>query len=177
MPHASFWFVHFKWWTAPGIDAAIWICQKQFYDPIKRKDVTDTVRAQTNIEWSQWMIKLLNLGYPAILNQLQSGRENIWVTDVAIAQFQRSGSFPRLFQGSTHPSIAGITIKKVAGDDRPGLNPSDLVLDIILTVYPNERDAPGPVLHRQHIPHWTREQIATVGRYTTGPLFTHWTKI
>lgn len=169
--------MHFKWWTATGIDAAIWICQKKYYDPAARNDIKEAIQIQTNVQWSQWMTKLLALGRPAILDQLQSGTENIWVTDVTIAQYQRSEIFPRLFQGSTHPDIAGITIKKVAGEDRPGHNPDDMVLDIILTVYPPEKDAPTPVLHRQHIPHWTKDQIATVGRYTTGPLFTHWTKI
>ena len=177
MPHSSFWFVHFKWWNATGIDAAIWVCQKQFYDPTQRKQIEETVRNQTNLQWTDWIMKLFVSGHPAILEQLQTGHDNIWVTDVAIAQWQRSNFFPRLFQGTVYPNIAGITIKKVAGDDRPGLNPGDLVLDIILTVYPSSKDAPSPVLHRQQIPHWTKEQIATVGRYTTGPLITHWTKI
>ena len=135
------------------------------------------IRAQTNVQWSSWLFKLFNLGHPAILEQLQSGHDNIWVADVAIAQFHRSGAFPRLFYDTVYPNIAGITIKKVAGDDRPGLQDGDLVLDIILTLCPSTKDAPSPVLHRQQIPHWTKEQIAEVGRYTTGPLITHWTKI
>ena len=169
--------MHFKWWSANGIDAAIWICQKQFYDPIKRNEISALIQNQTEIQWTQWLLKMFNLGFPTILDKLQSGHDNIWITDVAIAQFQRSEVFPKLFQGNVYPCIAGITIKKVVGDDRPGHKPDDLVLDIILTVYPADKDAPGPVLHRQHIPHWTKEQIATVGRYTTGPLFTRWTKI
>lgn len=177
MPHASFWFVYFKWWNATGIDAAIWICQKQFYNPLQRQELKNLVQGQSDLQWSQLMVKLLALGTPSILDQLQAGKENIWVTDVTIAQSQRSGYFPQLFQGTTYPDIAGITIKKVAGEDRPGHNPNDMVLDIILTVSPAERDTPTPVLHRQHIPHWTKEQVASVGRYTTGPLFTHWTKI
>ena len=177
MPHSSFWFVHFKWWSATGIDAAIWVCQKQFYDPEQRQTLEELVRSQTSVQWSEWLFKLFSLGHPAILAQLQTGHDNIWVTDVAIAQFQRSGAFPKLFQGNLYPNIAGITIKKVAGDDRPGIKSDDLVLDIIITVCPSSKDTPSPVLHRQQIPHWTREQIAVVGRYTTGPLITHWTKI
>ena len=76
-----------------------------------------------------------------------------------------------------YQDIAGITIKKVIGEDRPGHYVNDMVLDIILTVSPAKKETPIPVLHRKHIPHWTREQVATVGRYTTGPLFTHWTGI
>lgn len=177
MSHASYWFLQFKWWTATGVDAAVWICHKHFHNPTDRTNLVNAIRNQTNTDWSNWMLKLLNLGTPAIFDQIQSGHDNIWVTDVTIENSQRLGVFPEIFQNETRSRVAGIIIKKVADADRPGQHPNDLVLDVIITVHPKDEEAPGPVLHRQQIPHWTREQIATFGRYTTGPLVTHWTKI
>ena len=61
--------------------------------------------------------------------------------------------------------------------DRPEYQPSDLAYDVILTLCPESKDHPKPIFHRQNIPQWTDDQIKTIGRYTTGPLFTHWTKL
>ena len=177
MPFSSAHFLQFKWWRLPGLDCAIWVCQKQFYSQEKRNKLVQLVADQTELEWSNWIIKLLNLGYPNILQKIQSGHENIWITDLYLAQCQRSGAFPRLFQGELYPEISGITIKKVPGSDRPDVIDTDLTFDIIVTLCSAADECPTPILHRQHIPHWTPEQKQLAGRYTTGPLFTHWTKI
>ena len=160
-----------------GLDCAIWICQKQYYNPDQREALVQLVANQTKFEWSEWMLKLLNLGHPNILNKIKTGHENIWVTDLTLAQNQRSGAFPKLFQGNIYPDLAGITIKKVSGEDRPGYVSTDIAFDVILTICPAAENCPNPILHRQHIPQWTPEQHQMAGRYTTGPLFTHWTRI
>lgn len=177
MPFSSTLFLGFKWWRTPGLDFAVWVCQKQFYNPENRAKVAETVRNQTPLDWSVWILKLLNLGHPSVLSQIQSGQENIWITDLTLAQNHRSGAFPRLFQGEIYPEIAGITIKKVLGTDRPDANEIDLFFDLIVTMCPASDMCPSPILHRNQIPQWTIEQREMVGRYTTGPLFTHWTKL
>ena len=177
MPFSSHLFLGFKWWRTSGLDLAVWVCQKRYFDPEKRAKLTKMVQNQTPIEWSSWLIKLLNLGHPSVMSQIQSGHENIWITDLTLAQNHRSGSFPRLFQGDIFPEIAGITFKKVLGSERPNVNESDLTFDVILTLCPASEECPTPILHRNQIPQWTIEQREMVGRYTTGPLFTHWTKM
>ena len=177
MPFSSWYFLGFKWWKMDGLDFAIWICQKQYYDPAKRECLRKLVADQSDLDWTSRILKLLHLGHPNIFNKIKSGQENIWVTDLALAQSQRSGSFPKLFQADIYPDLAGITIKKVSGEDRPDFAPKDLAFDVIVTICPAAENCPSPILHRQQIPHWTPEQQKLVGRYTTGPLFTHWTRI
>lgn len=160
-----------------GLDFAVWICQKQYYDADKKEKLKQLVSDQSGLDWTAWILKLLNLGHPNIFNRIKSGQENIWVTDLTLAQSQRSGAFPKLFQGNIYPDLAGISIKKVSGEDRPDYSADDLAFDVILTICPAADNCPSPILHRQQIPQWTAEQQKMVGRYTTGPLFTHWTKI
>ena len=177
MPFSSVHFLQFKWWRCPGLDCAIWVCQKKYYNQETRNKLVQLVANQSELDWSAWLLKLFHLGHPNIFQKIHSGCENLWITDLTIAQSQRSGAFPRLFQGDVYPEIAGITIKKVLGSDRPNVIDTDLTFDVILTLCPAADECPTPILHRQHIPHWTNEQKQLAGRYTTGPLFTHWTKI
>ena len=177
MPFSSGYFLAFKWWTIPGVDAAIWICQKRYYQATDRAALAETVRNQTDLDWTLWLTKLLNLGQPAILDRLKTGTDNIWLTDVTISQYQRTGIFPQLFHNVHFPDIAGITLKTIPGSDRPDAKPTDLILDIIVTITPADMDTPSPVLHRQQIPLWTEDQRTGFGRYTTGPVFTQWDRI
>ena len=177
MPYSSFSFLQFKWWSTPGLDMAVWICQKQFFDENTRSKLKTQIVDTTDLEWTKIMINILQTGYPDILTRLNNGTENIWITDLHIAQCQRSGSFPKIFTGEVNSIMAGITIKKIPGSDRQTPNVNDIALDVIITICPPSDILTNPVLHRQHIPQWTDTQISQNGRYTTGPLFTHWTKI
>ena len=177
MPYSSFSFLHFKWWSATGIDLAIWICQKQFFDENARTKLRTQVAETSDLEWTKIVMNILQTGHPDTLTRLKKGVENLWLTDLHLAQCQRSGSFPLIFSGEIPSILAGITLKKIPGNDRQLPNPADMTLDVIITLCPPSDILTNPVLHRQHIPQWTNAQISQNGRYTTGPLFTHWTKI
>ena len=177
MPYSSGYFLHFKWWKMTGVDASIWMCQKQFYQAPDRIKLARLAQNQTDIDWSSWMVKLFALGQPTVFDRLKGGSPALWITDMTISQSQRSGFFPQLFHDEIYPDIAGITIKTIAGSERPDANPNDIIVDIIITFCPAMADPPTPVLHRQQIPKWTEDQKQGFGRYTTGPYFTHWEKI
>ena len=156
---------------------AVWYCQKQM-NAEQKKILSDQIKTETDLEQSIWVNRLMALGRPSILEKINSGNTTIWLTDLTIAEKQRSGKFPKLFHGNIFPEIAGITIKKVDGQDRPGLNVNDICLDIIITFAYNCYDyLPNPVFHREQLPDWTLQQRHLFGRDTTGPLFTHWHKI
>ena len=177
MPGASYAFLQFKWWNLPGLNCAVWYCQKKF-SPEQKSELVNLIQNETVTEQSIWMTKMFTIGRPSILEKIAAGSETIWLTDLTIAEKQRSGKFPQLFQGNIYPQIAGITIKKVEGSDRPALNPTDTCLDVIITLTTGSADpVPNPVFHREQLPDWTVQQRHLYGRNTTGPLFTHWTKI
>ena len=140
--------------------------------------ITNQIRNETLMDQSVWSNRLMALGRPSILEKLNSGITTIWLTELTIAEKQRSGKFPKLFHGNIFPEIAGITIKKVDRQDRPGLCSNDMCLDIIITFAINCYDhLPNPIFHREQLPDWTVQQRQIFGRHTTGPLFTHWHKI
>ena len=177
MPGASYAFLQFKWWNLSGLNCAVWYCQKHF-GPEEKKQLVQMIQNETTLEQSIWMNRLFTIGNPSVLEKIATGSETIWITDLTMAEKQRSGKFPQLFQGNIYPQIAGITIKKVDGRDRPGLNPADTCVDVIITMTTQSADPiPNPVFHREQLPDWTVQQRHLFGRNTTGPLFTHWTKL
>ena len=66
MPFSSWYFLGFKWWKMDGLDFAVWVCQKQYYDPVKKEELKSLVANQTDLDWSSWILKLLHLGHPNI---------------------------------------------------------------------------------------------------------------
>ena len=177
MPGASWAFLHFKWWNISGVNCAVWYCHKHF-DTEARTQLANMIRLETVPEQSCWLNKLFATGSPTILEKIVSGNDKIWVTDLTIAEKQRSGKFPKLFQGNIFPQIAGITIKKVDGQDRPALDRADICVDIMITFTTSDADPiPNPIFHREQLPDWTVQQRHLYGRHTIGPLFTHWCKI
>ena len=177
MGDASYSFLYFKWWNMTGLNCAVWYCQKQF----NRRDkeiLTNRIKCESIPEQTVWLNTLFSLGRPSLFHKLTTGNEKIWVTDLTVAEKQRSGKFPKLFHlVPLYPEIAGITIKKVDGSDRPGLCATDLCVDVIITFAPpSEENTPSPVFHREQLPDWTAQQRHLYGRHTTGPLFTHWLK-
>ena len=176
MKSASWSFLYFKWWNITGVNCAVWYCHKHFNEA-DRETLISTIASETVADCSSWLNTLFSLGRPSILRKIFAGNEKIWVTELTVAEKQRSEKFPKLFHGTLFPQVAGITIKKVDGQDRPGLNPTDICLDVILTIVPPDVDiVPNPVFHREQLPDWTVQQRHLYGRHTTGPLFTHWLK-
>ena len=169
-------FLQFRWWKMPGLNCAIWYCHKK-YTTAQKALLLNDISMETENDRSIWMVRLLNLGRPSLLSKLQSGTDYIWVTDLTINEKQRSELFPKLFHGSLNPDIAGITIKKVDGRDRPNYHENDLCVDVVITFYPaDEAISPSPIFHREQIPDWSAQQRTLLGRHTTGPLFTPWWK-
>ena len=160
----------------PGLNCAIWYCHKK-YDTMQKEILLREIEAETESARSIWMVRLFNLGRPSLLEKLQTGTDCIWITDLTINEKQRSELFPRLFHNQLNPDIAGITIKKVDGRDRPNYRDTDICVDIVITLYPTgEEIAPSPIFHREQIPDWSAQQRTLLGRHTTGPLFTPWWK-
>ena len=79
MPYSSNKFLAFKWWRFPGIDFAIWVCQDQ-YNENDKTYMKKLINSQTDIDWSTWLVKLLQIGRPSIMDRLKKGEKNIWLT-------------------------------------------------------------------------------------------------
>ena len=177
MPGASWAFLQFKWWNIPGLNCAVWYCHKQF-NAEDKASLVSLIQQETVPDRTCWLNRLLAFGRPSILEKIFAGNDKIWITDLTVAEKQRSGKFPKLFHGDLFPQVAGITIKKVDGQDRPALDPTDICVDIIITFTTSSADpVPNHVFHREQLPDWTVQQRHLYGRHTTGPLFTHWCKI
>ena len=175
MPFSSNTFISFKWWRSPGIDAAVWFCHNDITDGAILLNLSRSIRNLNGWQLSNWLISVFNLGTPSILSRINTGIENIWVTGQSIIKMQKDGHFPDPFYDTINIKMAGIIANRVNGSDRPDHVPTDYCLDIICTFTTNE-NAP-PILHRERIPQWTSAQRTTIGRYTTGPLTTIWSRI
>ena len=175
MPFSSDSFLLFKWWRIPGLDAAVWFCHHGIADNNLVRNLSNAIQSLDDRQLTNWLISMLNLGQPSALCRIISGVENIWVTGQSIAKKQVDGHFPKYFCDLYNLKIAGIITNRVNGSDRPDRVPSDYCLDIIFTFVTN--DSLLPIYHRERIPQWTSTQQTTIGRYTTGPLSTAWSKI
>ena len=175
MPYSSTKFLGFKWWRIPGVDAAVWFCHNMDVASNPSTQLTRTIQDLDDRLLSSWLISVFNIGKPSAFSRVISGIENIWVTAQSITKHSEDGHFPNYFQNRQNLKVTGIIINTVDGSDRPDRKLSDYCLDIIVT-FTSSNSIP-PIYHRERIPQWTSTQRSTIGRYTTGPLTTVWSKI
>ena len=174
MPLSSLNFLHFKWWRCPGIDAAVWFVHKEITSATLQKELNRSISKYSDIQLSKWLVPILSLGQPSVINRLSTGTENIWITDKTLIQEQTFVQLLRHFS-SDKLQIAGIIINRTDGSDRPDSKMDDYCLDVIITF--TTFSSTLPIYHRERIPQWSTTQRSTIGRYTTGPLFSAWSKI
>ena len=175
MPFSSNTFLQFKWWRSPGLDAAVWFCHHGIADTDLIFNLSRAIQSLDDRQVTNWIISMLNIGQPSVLSRIISGIKNIWVTGQSVTSTQKEGRFPKYFNNFRNLKTAGIITNRVDGFDRPDRVPSDYCLDIIVTFVTN--DSLSPICQRERIPQWTSTQQSTIGRYTTGPLSTVWSKV